>query len=228
MVASFGQLVSAVNALLGLPNVGAILQLNNASRERAFEAYVFSLVLRAVQQAGGNVELRGVLSGANPTTVVFRGAPGHMGSRAQDFAFAYCQLNGKEFEVHLDVQYLGTSGAMHEIDVSIYEHDKADQVRARPGTLPTARPLLGALECKFYDSNLGTGLGRAFVGLVDDCGSLQVKCFVTNGTHPGLASYFSKGQRPQPFFNLSPLTAGHADRFVRDIEQALRKWARVG
>jgi hypothetical protein len=222
-MATFQDLVNEVDGLLGLTATGVALQLNSPTRERAFEAYVFSLILRAVQQAGGTVEIKGVLSGPNPNPVVFRGAPGQMSSQAQDFAYARCVLAGYAFEVHLDVQYLGSSGATHEVDVSIYDALRADAARSF-GAVPGIRHLYGAVECKFYDSTLGTALGRAFVGLVDDCGTLQVKCFATNGQSSGLARYFTQGRRPQPFFDLSPLRPAVESRFVSHVEQALRKW----
>lgn len=218
---------TAVDTLLGLPAMASVLQLNSNTRERAFEAYVFSLLVRAVRQAGGTVELRGVTSGANPNPVVFRGAPGYMGSRAQNFCFARCKLHGKEFEIHIDVLYVGNSGATHEIDVSIYDRSAADAVRASPGLQPGTRSLRAAFECKFYDSNLGTALGRAFFGLVSDCGQLKAKKFVTNGQSQGRARYFSKSGGPQAYFRVSPLVAADSDRFVRNVEQALRQWAGV-
>lgn len=159
---------------------------------------------------------------------MFRGGPGHLGSRAQDFCYASCTLGGKQFEVHVDVVYLGTSGAPHEIDVSICDQAVGDAVRQSSGVfLPNTRGLRGAIECKFYDSQLGTALGRTFVGLVDDCGGLVAKTFATNGQSPPLAAYFSKKARPQPFFDVSPLMPGNRDRLVRVIEQALRQWAGI-
>src|SRR5690242_9641248 len=100
---------NAVNTLLGLPGIGAVLQLNSATRERAFEAYVFALVVTAVREAHGNAEIWGIINGLNPPVVVFRGGPGRLGSNAQDFAFALCQLGQKTFEIHVDVQYEGGS-----------------------------------------------------------------------------------------------------------------------
>jgi hypothetical protein len=222
-MATVQDLVDAVDQLLNLSATRTALQLNRPTRERAFEAYVFSLVLRAVRQAGGTVEIKAILSGTNPNPIVFRGAPGQMSSTAQDFAYARCVLAGYAFEVHVDVEYLGSSGATHEVDVSIYNADGADRTRMF-GALPGVRYLYGAVECKFYDSTLGTALGRAFVGLVDDCGALQVKCFATNGQSNGLARYFTQGRRPQPFFELSPLRPAVESRFVGHVEQALRKW----
>ncbi len=111
-MASFMTLVGAVETLLATPGVAAVLQMNSPTRERAFEAYVFALVVRAVRQAGGSVVLTGIRSGADPNPHVFRGGPGQMSSRAQDFVYAKCMLGERSFEVHVDVQYEGTSGAM--------------------------------------------------------------------------------------------------------------------
>ena len=111
---TLSDLRNAVTTLLSLPAIPAVLQLNSATRERAFEAYVFSLFVKAIRQIGGTVIIRGIQSGDNPATVVFRGSPGRLGSQAQDFAYAYCVLGQKKFEIHLDVQYQGSSGAIHE------------------------------------------------------------------------------------------------------------------
>lgn len=218
---------AAIAHLVGLPSVPGLLQLNSDTCERAFEAYVFALTLRAIQRAGGTVVLQGVLSGPNPRPLVFRGGPGLLGSRAQDFCYARCSLNDREFEVHLDVLYQGSSGASHEIDVSLCKRSVADAVRQQSGALPNTRGLLGAIECKFYDSQLGTALGRTFVGLVDDCGVLVIKIFITNGQNAPLAAYLSKNARPQPFFAVSTLVVASRDRFVSVVEQALRQWAGV-
>jgi len=220
---TFQDLVQAVTGLLSIPAAPTILQLNSSTRERAFEAYIFSLVLQAVKNAGGTVQLMGIQTGPNPNPLVFRGSPGQMSSRIQNFIYARCSLNGYDFEVHVDVQYQGSSGATHEIDISIYDATRADAIRFT-GAIPAVRSLYGAIECKFYDSTLGTVLGRAFVGLVDDCGTLKVNSFVTNGQSVGLARYFTHARRSQPFFGLSPLRISVVNRFVAAVEQALRKW----
>lgn len=127
-MATFNDLYDAVADILSNPVAAPSLQLNSATRERAFEAYVFSLIIKAVKQANGIVKIMGIITGQNPNPVVFRGSPGHMSSQAQDFAYAECTLNNKEFEIHLGVQYVGTSNALHEVDVSLFDHDRADQI----------------------------------------------------------------------------------------------------
>jgi hypothetical protein len=226
-VPSLPQLSAAINSLLGLPNIPAVLQLNSPTRERAFEAYVFSLFVAAIREAGGSVEVIGRNSGPNPAVVVFRGGPGLLGSDAQDFAFANCTLGNRRFEIHLDVQYEGTSEAIHELDVSVYDHDAAERVRDLPNLFAKTNKLIGAIECKCYSDTLGTSLGRTFVGLVADCGKLELKLFVTNGLSQGLVRYFSPQNRPNRFFRLSPLRPDHEREFVDFLKQTLRKWAKV-
>ena len=103
------------------------------------------------RQAGGTADIYGINSGINPATVVFRGWTGASGSTAQDFAYAQCQLGDQDFEIHVDVQYEGSSGAIHELDVSLYERDAAERVRQAPNLFAKTNKLHGAVECKFYD-----------------------------------------------------------------------------
>jgi hypothetical protein len=219
-------LQAAIVSLLNLPAAGQLLNLNSNTCERAYEAYVFSLCCEAVRRAGGIVKLIGIRSGSTPNLVVFRGAPGSMASQNQDFAYASCSLNQKRFELHLDVEYQGTSGALHEIDVSMCDENHATAVRTTRSTpKATANKLLMAFECKFYESTPAVSLGRTFVGLISDCGSLRLKGFVTNVPSTKLTQYFSKSSRPQPFLGLNPLDPASEDRFIRNVEQELRRWA---
>ena len=95
----------------------------------------------------------GIRSGINPPTIVFRGGPGSMSSKAQDFCYVECSLGSKKFEIHVDVEYVGQSGATHEIDVSIYDHENAQSVRTNNKSPRTNKPLLMAFECKFYTTS---------------------------------------------------------------------------
>jgi hypothetical protein len=61
-------------------------------------------------------------------------------------------------------------------------------------------------ECKFYAGTLQKGLGRAFVGFIDDMGSnLRISGFCSNSEHPQLKEYFRPQRRPHPHFRLTPL-----------------------
>ena len=217
----------AINALLILLLAAQqLLQLNSNTCERAYEVYVLSLCVEAVRRAGGTAVLAGIKTGANPSPVVFRGAPGSMASMNQNFAFVDCGLKGKQFEIHVDVEYEGTSGALHEIDVSVCSKEHANAVRSTNGTPKTdGNKLLVALECKFYESTPGVTLGRTFVGLVSDCGTLRFHAFVANLLSDKLKMYFSKKSRPEPFLGLVPTSPESENLFVSNVQQALLKWA---
>jgi hypothetical protein len=87
------------------------------------------------------------------------GAPGSMASTDQDFVYADCSLNGRRFEIHVDVEYQGSSGALHEIDVSVCDQAHADAVRRNNSTPKMAgNKLIMAFECKFYESTPGVNL----------------------------------------------------------------------
>ena len=54
----------------------------------------------------------------------------------------------KAFEIHLDVQYEGSSGAIHEVDVSLFDHVAADRVPQSvqaANLFPSVRKLYGAM-----------------------------------------------------------------------------------
>lgn len=215
-----------IDQLLGLASRSQILTLNSDTVERAYEAYIWSLCKRAVEEAGGSAVLKGIKGGRHPKKIILRGAPGSMASMMQDFCYIDCQLNGKEFEIHLDVQYEGSSGASHEIDVSIYDHVSAEAVRVNGG-LPRSGKLIMAVECKFYMASVpSAALGRGFIGLVRDYPGTRLNAFVSNKASKNLDKYFTNKSNIEPFTDLDPGRAAAADRFVRNIEQALRKWSK--
>lgn len=211
-----------IDTLLGYRAAKQILHLNNDSLERAYEAYIWSLCKRAVEEAGGATELVG-RDGKPTWEIILRGAPGHMASDAQSFCYIKCCLNGKEFEIHLDVQYVGNSGVLHEVDVSIYDHADAERVR-KFTSQPTASKLVAMIECKFYQAAPpGIALGRQFVGLVSDFTGRKMNAFVSNKGTKSLNCFLAYKKKIEPFTDLIP-GGQAAERFVKNLEQFLRKW----
>lgn len=224
-MATKADLKLAIDRLLSISSVGALLNLNSDTPERAFEGYVFALCGKAVERAGGQAVLTGRLTGAHPATIILRGAPGHMSSDAQDFCYLNCELNNKKFEIHLDVEYEGSSKAIHEIDISFYDKASADNVRSK-GTLPkTSGKLIMIFECKFYTHSIpSTSLARGFIGLLQDCNSSKLNAFVSNNASENLKKYMTN-KPAEPFVDLSPLRPNSEERFIYFVEQKLRKWA---
>lgn len=230
-MASAAELVSIkakINGMLRLPAAKKLLQLNSNTCERAYEAYIFALCCQATQEASGKVVLTGVQSGPNPHKVVFRGAPGSMASKAQDFVYANCTINSKTFEIHVDVEYQGTSGSLHEVDVSFCDRGHAEQVRDSSGTPKASRSkLIIAIECKYYEKAPGVSVGRTFVGLLDDCGAMRLRLFASNLPSTKLQQYLAGSKRPKPFLGLNPIDMKAEDRFRNVVQQELRQWAQA-
>lgn len=224
-MASTKDIESKIDDLLQLSVRKMTKKFNSNRLDSLYEAYVFSLCKKAVEKANGTVILRGIKSGDNPATLVLRGSPGYMHSTNQDYCYAYCKLNGKEFEIHLDVQYEGNSGAVHEVDISVYDHKAAEKIRSEK-SIPKSDKVIMVFECKFYvKSIVSTDMARGFVGLVHDCKGNKVNAFVANNGSDNLKRYFSNKQNIEPFTDLDAANENAEDRFIRVLEQDLRKWA---
>lgn len=220
-MASLSDLQSAIDALLDHPLGVSQYQLVRAAEEKAYEAYVFGLCLRAARELGVVVLLRGI--NGPPLPFIFRGAPGQIHSRARNYGFAQFRVNGNDFEVHLGVEFTGSSGMTHELDVCIMRAEDADRCRQAPDD-PSSASLVAGFECKFYAGTLQKGLGRAFVGLIDDMGSnLRISGFCSNSEHPQLKEYFRPQRRPHPHFRLTPLEPSNEQIFVNQIKGELKK-----
>ena len=222
-MATLQDLETAIDALLNHPLGVAQYQLVRRVAEKAYEAYVFGLCLRAVRELGVTPVLRGI-SGP-PVPFVFRGAPGQIHSRARNYGYAEFTCNGQGFEIHAGVEFRGTSGMTHELDVCIMRALDAQACR-NPQSLddPHAASLVGGWECKFYAGSLQKGLGRAFVGLIDDMGSnLRLSGLCSNSVHSQLRDYFQPQRRPYPHFHLTPLKPSNEDIFVNQVKGELKK-----
>lgn len=220
-MATLADLESAIDALLSHPLGVGHYQLVRRVEPKAYEAYVFGLCLKAIRELGATPILRGI-SGP-PTPFIFRGAPGQIHSDSRNYGYVAFSLNGERFEVHAGVEFRGTSTMMHEVDVCIMRGDDADNCRQRPND-PPAASLVGSWECKFLSGDIQKGLGRAFVGLMDDMGdNVRTSGLCSNSNHPQLLHYFRPQRRPFPHFDLTPLQPSNEDIFVNILKGVLKK-----
>ena len=221
-MATLVDLQNAIDSLLAHPAGPGSYQLVQPIEEKAYEAYVFGLCLRAVRELGVQPLLRGISAIPNP--FVFRGGPGQIHSRYRNYGYASFTINRQEFEIHAGVEFAGTSGMTHELDVCIMRASDAQACRAQPND-PPASSIFGAWECKFYDNPLDKNLARAFVGLVDDLGAnLRLEGFCSNRTHTQMRSYFQPQRRPYPHLLLTPLDPASETRFVGVLSAGIKKW----
>ena len=151
-----------------------------------YEAYLFSLVLRAARAEDATVTLA-CIQGGTPNPFVFRTSPGYLNSRHRNYGYAIIQLPGcPSLEAHLGVRVSGHSTVLHECDVSVLLQGEADICRSRPELVaPRSHKIVIALEAKYYTTDLALHLGRGFLGLVRDT-SAQNAFFVINRDAPSI------------------------------------------
>lgn len=230
MIIDSDKLIESIDKILTNKSVVNNLKLKNNPYYVLYEGYVFSLVLKAIDELDVDFNILGETSKSDFNEVIFRGSPGKMHSQSKDFTYVEFSLNEKKFELHLGVIYLGESEALHEIDVSIYEKEKEIVTEDfERNKIPTQEKLKAAIECKCYKNSLGVVLGRTFVGLVDDFNELKIKAFVSNSRSNsekgknGLIDYFSPKERPNCFLEISPYNKEKKEReFIDFIKNKLK------
>lgn len=129
-----------------------------------YEAFLFSLVLRAARGEGYEVTFH-QRSGRPPTVFKLRRSPGRLPSG--DFTHAKLSLPGSSkspLEVHTGVAVIGKSKVAHEADVLVLPEDIALRCRML-GLDPRSHQAVLVAEGKYYSSPLTLGGGRQFLGL---------------------------------------------------------------
>lgn len=104
---------------------------------------------------------------------VVRGSPGQIHSRNEDPgkpSYVSFQIDGREYELHIGVQFKGRSKALHEFDISVIPKAVGDHFRNLTigSGSPEGHPRVG-LELKNHAGNLDVGVPRGFLGAVFDC-----------------------------------------------------------
>jgi len=146
---------------------------------RAYEAYCFSIVFRALQEVGFVATPQQLRGGV----FVFPLGPRSLASPGSSyFRFERPGPAPTQLELHSNTYSTGISGHEHELDVAVIDVSDANQCRSNGSDLPKGGVWM-AIECKCYDSNLGTGIGRSFLGLAKEMGGSGQK-FVLMTSYP--------------------------------------------
>ena len=204
---------AVLNHRLGIQH----FQANQSIAGKIYEAYVFSLCLRAILELDNSLTLHGISSGQleSSTPFVFRGGPGQIHSTTRDYGYAKFSLGDEDYEIHSGIEFKGNSKMTHEVDVCILRASEAQKCRSwNSRNDPRAFSLVGGWECKFYQSRLPKETGRAFVGLISDMGTkVRISGLCSNADHPQLRKYFRPKGRPDFHFRLTPLDAANENQF---------------
>ena len=141
-----------------------------------YEAYIFSLVIRAAINEGAISEQGGALTFRDPqdnitTDLLFRRSPGQIYSESQPYTHAVIEFAGKPaLEVHVGIKAIGRLKVARECDISVLYRDRAMACRSQR-RIPKATDIVIAIECKHVET-LDLEAASEFLGLASD---LRVK-----------------------------------------------------
>jgi hypothetical protein len=190
-----------------------------ATTPKMYEVYVLSLVARALDNIGAQLEPRDI--GDQVTNdLQFRLGPGRIYSPATTPGFVHVNYHGREYEIQNGVQVLGKSKILHELDICIIKRDKA--VRCRQRSIdPSGADTKLVIECKFYGAALDLALGREFLGLLKEF-SVKVRTMVSNLSNDNLHTLITKHDGTENFL-ITPINGANADRFVQWLANEFRQ-----
>jgi hypothetical protein len=159
--------------------------------------------------------------------------PVHDYSPQEAFALLIRKLTEQDKDLAARVQAVVDEGK--DVEETEFIGSRRKKTRLYRKTMPYSyeealQAALKALESYFIgqplfaSSCLQKGLGRAFVGLVDDLGTnLRVSGLCSNSFQAQLRDYFRPQRRPCPNFRLTPLEPSNEDIFVNQIKAELKK-----
>jgi hypothetical protein len=212
-------LLTEIQNTLGAATSASLTTSSDASD--LFEAYVFSLAVRAAQTEGASVSYRD-RSGKVPTNFIFRTSPGYIYSTTQAYCHAVIHFQNKPaLEAHIGVRVVGKSEVLHECDVAILEQSEAERCRQRLVS-PRSAKILMAVECKFYSTSLQLHLARSFLGLLSDL-SAKDAIFVSNISSDSIEQLLS-GRKRKWEHNLIPSATLEINRLCHEFQTSYKQY----
>jgi hypothetical protein len=224
VVTAFGP-IGATLAGLSFPP----FSFSTSSVGATYESLVLGRVVQAVSAlTGAGVVARSRMSpNTAPTTFLLRGRPGRL-LESIDYGYVIVSYKLVELEVHCNTYHVGSSGASHEVDISLL--DSSEAVRCRKpsnDTDPSARYTRAIIECKFRGSSSGlrTNMARAFAGLTLDMGGLAFARLVSNRNSASIQRYCTLRNTKIRFHG--EVVTGNASsdaQFLNAIVDDIMKW----
>lgn len=214
------QLLNEIQGALGASTIPSLNA--NSADDDLYEAYLFSLLLRAARDEGGVIGFR-CIGGGVPNPFVFRTSPGYINSNTQNYGYAEIAFPGCPLlEAHVGVRVSGHSNVLHECDVVVLLKDEAELCRAGPALIaPRSSKIVLAVEAKYYSAGLPLRLGREFLGLTRDLSGTVF--FVVNrggGSVEKLLAH--KGQFWEHY--ITPSDASAVSRFSGALRTAFKDY----
>ncbi len=196
------------------------LSTRNAA-DKLYEIFILARVMRVMAKVGATLSpMDGY--GFRAGTLRFRLRPGRL-KDSLPYGYILVRHAGSEYEVHNSLQVQGRSEVLHELDISVLVRRNCNACR-RDRTDPAARHVRALAECKCYDaSDLDLGLGRGFIGLLQEFRSskTRIRVFISNKAKPEIATMARK-YNGRTHFGICPSNPSELACFDNWLEVEIR------
>jgi hypothetical protein len=186
-----------------------------------YEAYIFSIVIRAAINEGADPTQAGSISFRDPqdnitTELRFRRSPGQIYAATQPYTHAVIEFAGKpQLEVHVGIKAIGRLKVPRECDIAVLYRDKAIACRTQR-RIPKASEIVLAIECKHVES-LDLDAASEFLGLASDLRVKEEWFFVSSSSSEGVATMLAN-DRKQWHHNVLPGEPNNVNRLMYTLQ----------
>ena len=175
------------------------------ARDTHYAIWIFAMIFDEATAVGSAVP--GGLS-APGSPAVFRRNPSDLDD-PPNYTHGIVRAPLHDWEVHVDVNVLGASGATHGVDVSLIPGPSIRRARKRSAPPSLYRDGLG-IEAKCFTKSLNPNEGRVTLGFQQELGS--VFWLAANGDNDAVRTMLRMPGRRTAFFgNLKPGTQAEAE-----------------
>jgi hypothetical protein len=192
-----------------------------------YEAYIFSLVIRAAINEGAVPEQGGCLMFHDPndqptSDLLFRRSPGQIYASTQAYTHAVVAFFGKPaLEVHVGIKVMGRLKVARECDIAVLYRDRAIACRAQR-RIPKASEIVMAIECKHIE-NLDLDAASEFLGLTSDLRVKEAWFFVASGDSDGVARMLAN-DRKEWHHNVVPGASNNVNRLIYALQNSFKNF----
>lgn len=185
---------------------------SSAATDRLYEGFVLSIVIRALLRIGARLQVYSGGTRPVPSSQInLRRAPGRIYGNSTDAGFILVEYEGNHYELHTDLRVAGTSGVLHELDITIVDHGHAHSCRTQ-SVDPNGSKTRFICECKCYGSSLPLSIGREFLGLGTEF-TCRAKTIASNSTSASIVT-LAKAHKKITQFSLDPNHPDKVDSFI--------------
>jgi hypothetical protein len=192
-----------------------------------YEAYIFSLVIRAALNEGAVPEQGGALTFRDPddqvtTNLLFRRSPGQIYTTTQPYTHAVIEFEGKPaLEVHVGIKAIGRLKVARECDIAVLYRDRAIACRTQR-RIPKAAEIVLAIECKHVD-DLDLNAASEFLGLTGDLRVKESWFFVASSASEGVARMLAN-DRKEWHHQVVPGAPNNVNRLMYALQNSFKNF----